>query len=197
MNETGWTWWSTKPTHQPGQLGDLLTFVVGVCDDGNITIEPNQPLEVGDGWSFELVNPHPDMACDSNGDTFAYATYVRQDVCRAIWLYASRNELRRVQLLPTRDVLAATEHVGSDCYPFILVAASPSGRKLTFQQVHQIGIYQDRAYGDHQDYLYVLEDNTKFTPSYRTAYRQGDDRYRSGSCAFSFGYRRYYRDPHF
>lgn len=91
----------------------------------------------------------------------------------------------------------ATYHIGSDCYPYTVIAMSPSGHRVTLQERKARRVDNNGAWSDCQTYITVDDDNGRTM----TATRRKDGAYRAKGCSnygrVTFGAARKHRDPSF
>lgn len=103
--------------------------------------------------------------------------------CRHSWPVA--------ETVPTVG-MGVTMGAGSDCYPYTVVAVSPSKKSFTIQgDNHAPDEHHERVYGGHQSYSYSLNPNG----STLTA-RRGKNGWVVNGRRIHLGSRRYYQDPH-
>jgi hypothetical protein len=90
----------------------------------------------------------------------------------------------------------ATYYIGSDCYPYTVVAISKTGYKVTLQ-ARKARRVDSNGYGGEQRWI-TVEDPEGAT---MTATRRKDGRYRSTGATYygrvAFGSARMYQDPCF
>ena len=90
--------------------------------------------------------------------------------------------------------MGATELVGSDRYPFTVIAVSPSGKTAKIQADEAIRLDNRGIYTESQDYRYERDLGGRV----HTIRRYADGKwYRSYRIPVILGHRDMYRDPHF
>lgn len=88
--------------------------------------------------------------------------------------------------------MGATIQVGSDCYPYTVIAVSPSGKTVTIQE-DEAQLVSGSIFSKRQEYEYRSNPNGRTM----TVRRNKHGRWGKRHFPVYIGRRRYYRDPSF